>query len=269
MRTRFEPKDRCQLWRHLALVASLLGAIALAGPAAATSGDVLDLDGLYTITPADCNAVRAKTSTALDVIVPCSADARAEGGRVCDIITASNFNIGLAVGQCQDSFPIPLSPPVPGAAYETNTQIQATTFGADTAYVPGVAGQSTDLDVICNTFAGGVNRCVRVLPGTCPPGGCPSCGIKTFSDPTCADVRAQLQTSVTTTPPQLSHYLAIDVQNTSGADYLTVGVCPSFKWECSDPATASPLKSKYYDELLFATVETPVCLTFNRKLICR
>ncbi len=272
MRTRLEPKDdrRRRNGRLVAVCALLLAALG-AGPARATSGDVLDLDGLYTITPQSCNDVRAKTNTILDVIVPCSADARAEGGRVCDIVTASNFNIGLAVGQCQDSFPIPLSPPLPGAAYETNTQIKATTFGADTAYVPGVPGLSSDADVICNTFAGGVNKCIKVVPAaaTCPPEGCnlSTCGIKAFSDSTCAEVRAQLQTSVTTTPPQLSHYLAIDVQGTGDPDYLAVGVCPNFKWVCAN--STGPQKSKYYDELLFATVETPVCLTFNRKLICK
>jgi hypothetical protein len=268
MHTCLKPKDdRCRRNGWLVAVCALLLAALGAGPARATSGDVLDLDGLYTITPQSCNDVRAKTNTVLDVIVPCSAEARADGGRVCDIVTASDFNIGLAVGQCQDSFPVPLSPPLPGAAYETNTQIKATTFGADTAYIPGVAGLSTDLDKVCNTFADGTNRCIHVLPGTCPPGGCPSCGIKAFSDPTCAEVRAQLQAAVTTTPPQLSHYLALDVQSTGATNYLAVGVCPSFKWVCAD--STGPLQSKYYDELLFATVETPVCLTFNRKLICK
>ena len=100
MRTRLEPKDdrRRRNGRLVAVCALLLAALG-AGPARATSGDVLDLDGLYTITPQSCNDVRAKTNTILDVIVPCSAAARAEGGRVCDIVTASNFNIGLAVGQ--------------------------------------------------------------------------------------------------------------------------------------------------------------------------
>ena len=237
----------------------------------AISGDVLDLDGLYTIPGPSCQVVRALTGTDLNVIIPCSADARADGVRVCDIVSASNINVGLALGQCQDRFPIPLSPPEPGDAYETNTQVQATTFGADTAYVPGVAGQSTDVDVVCNTFAGGVNRCIQVKPGSCSDDelSCPAgAGIKAFSD-TCVEVRNQLQNAVTTTPPALSHYLAIDVDSTSQPDYVVVGVCPGFKWEAFNPATAGPVKSKYYDELLFATILTPVCITLNRKRICR
>lgn len=276
MHHRLEPKDdRCRWNGRLVAVGALLLAalVAGAGPAWAVSGDVLDLDGLYTITPASCNAVRAKSDTILDVIVPCSAEARDDNARVCDIVTGvSGTNLGLNIGQCQDSLPVPLSPPAPGADYETDTRILATTFGSDIAYIR-VPGLSTDADVICNTFAGGVKKCIKVVPvdADCPPEGCnlPTCGITAFADPTCAEVRDQLRTAVTTDPPELSHYLAIDIQDTSGPDYLAVGVCPNFKWVCSDPAAPGPLSARYYDQLLLATVETPVCLTFNRKIICR
>ena len=250
------------------LVAAGLGA--WAGAAHAVSGDVLDLDGLYSIPAASCNVVRGITNTNLDVIIPCSATARAQGVRVCDIVSlASSTNIGLGVGQCQDRFPVPLSPPAPGAAFETNTQVQATTFGADTAYTSGVAGMSSDADVVCNSFADGTNRCIQVKPGTCGPGTCPtSAGIKAVSD-SCVEVGNQLRNAVTTTPPALSHYLAIDVDSTGQPSYVAVGVCPGFMWEAFDPAVAGPLKSKYYDELLFATIQTPVCITMNRKIICK
>lgn len=237
--------------------------------ALAISGDVLDLDGSYTIPGPSCDTVRAITDTDLNVIIPCSAEARADGVRVCDIVSASDINVGLAVGQCQDRFPIPLSPPDPGDAFEINTQVQATTFGADTAYTPGVAGQSTDLDVVCNTFAGGVNECIQVKPGTCGSGTCPpNSGIKAVAD-SCVEVRNQLQNAVTTTPPALSHYMAVDVDSAGQPDYVVVGVCPGFMWDDFDPAAAGPVKSKYYDELLFATILTPVCITMNRKIYCR
>jgi hypothetical protein len=261
------PAAGCRRHGLAGLVMAAIGG--WAGAAHAVSGDVLDLDGLYTIPGPSCQVVRGIAHTDLDVIVPCSAEARADGARVCDIVSASDINVGLAVGQCQDRFPIALSPPAPGQSYEVDTQVQATTFGADTAYIPGVPGQSEDVDVVCNTFAGGTNKCLQVKHGSCAEIPCPtSAGIKAFTD-TCDEVRSQLRNAVTTTPPALSHYLAIDVDSTGQPTYVAVGVCPGFRWEAFDPATAGPVKSKYYDELLFATILTPVCITMNRKIICK
>ena len=262
--------------RRYGLVVLVAAVTGMWGNAAlAISGDVLDLDGSYVIPGPSCDVVRAITSTDLNVIIPCSAEARADGGRVCDIVSASNINIGLAVGQCQDRFPVPLSPPAPGGTFETNTQVQATTFGADTAYTPGVVGPSTDVDVICNTFAGGVNKCIQVKPGSCGSGTCPAnSAIKAVAD-SCVEVRNQLQNAVTTTPPALSHYLAVDVDSAGQPAYVVVGVCPGFMWDDFNPAAvappgaAGPLQTKYYDELLFATILTPVCITMNRKTYCR
>jgi hypothetical protein len=261
-------------WRHGLAALVLAAAAGWAGPASAISGDVLDLDGSYVIPGPSCDVLRDITDTELNIIIPCSAEARADGVRVCDIVSASDINVGLAVGQCQDRFPIPLSPPEPGDEFETNTQVQATTFGADTAYTPGGAG-TTDIDVVCNTFAGGVNKCIQVRPGSCGPGTCPAnADIKAVAD-SCVEVRNQLQNAVTTTPPDLSHYLAIDVDSAGQPDYVVVGVCPGFLWDEFDPAAvappgaAGPLQTKYYDELLFATILTPVCITMNRKTYCR
>lgn len=263
-------------WRHGLAALSIAVVAGSADTAYAISGDVLDLDGSYVIPGPSCDVVRGITNTDLNVIIPCSATARAQGVRVCDIVSvASNVNVGLGVGQCQDRFPVPLSPPAPGAAFETNTTVSATTFGADTAYVPGVPGMSTDVDVVCNTFAGGSYKCIQVKPGVCGSGTCPTnAGIKAVAD-TCVEVSNQLRNAVTTTPPTLSHYLAIDVDSAGQANYVAVGVCPGFMWEAFDPAAvappgaAGPLKTKYYDELLFATILTPVCITMNRKLYCK
>ena len=183
--------------RRYGLVVLVAAVTGMWGNAAlAISGDVLDLDGSYVIPGPSCDVVRAITSTDLNVIIPCSAEARADGGRVCDIVSASNINIGLAVGQCQDRFPVPLSPPAPGGTFETNTQVQATTFGADTAYTPGVVGPSTDVDVICNTFAGGVNKCIQVKPGSCGSGTCPAnSAIKAVAELVCRGAESTTECS--------------------------------------------------------------------------
>lgn len=264
-------------WRRLPMVvaACQLGLLAWSGTAWALSGEVAVLSGLYTASAESCNVVRAAAGTPLDIIVPCSATARANGARVCDIVTPQ-ANIGLAIGQCADSFPTPLVPVAAGAALETGVQVAGTSMGANTAYVPGLASATPDTDTVCNSFAGtagGSYDCVKVTPGQCPPGGCaPSCGsVKVFSN-NCQEVRSQLATAVTNNPPALSHYWGIDVQQASHPGYLAVGVCAgetvgattyNFKWECA--SAAAPLTNvKAYDSLLIATAFTPVCLVTSR-----
>ena len=212
----------------LLAMACQLGLLAWSGPALALSGEVAVLSGLYTASAASCNIVRAAAGTNVDIIVPCSATARANGARVCDIVTPQ-ANIGLAIGQCADSFPNPLVPVTGDAPLETGVQVSGTSMGANTAYVPGFPATTPDTDTVCNSFAvtaDGTYDCVKVTPGQCPPGGClPTCGsIRVFSN-NCQEIRNQLATAVTNDPPPLSHYWGINVQQASQPGYLAVGVC--------------------------------------------
>jgi hypothetical protein len=251
--------------RFAALVVVAFGALAAgAGPAHAFSGDVFPGTPpgeipTYTIPAASCDAIRTGVGDAAklsDLIVACS---RAGGGSSpCDLVSGSIDSV--PVGQCLDSFPIPLTPIDPARGFlESAVNLKGTSAGSNARF--------TDRDRISVTFAGALGRVdVEPNPGASGPNQCNGISVAAANQATCDSVSGLLAAAGFDSPPTLSHLLLLDVQNAGKSGFLRVGVCPGFHWSCP---TAEPLTgTNFQGQMTFSVVYGSICSTVNRKTIC-
>ncbi|MGD9508455.1 MAG: hypothetical protein AB7I59_13800 [Geminicoccaceae bacterium] len=222
----------------------------------------------YSIPEATCDTIRQAIDNNFDLVLACSIAGRSSDpdNTPCDLIDG-DLNAGTPIGQCLDSFPVPLTTPAPAAAQlEADVNIAASAAGLNLALgdrdrisVTSVAGS-----------AGTLLGLVDVEPGACGGGECPaSCGgIPVVQSATaCNEVTAQLVTSVLEAPPQLSHALFLDVQATATDGFLKVAVCPNYHWTCADPS--APLSdTNYAGQVPFSVAYTPLCTRTARLTLC-
>ena len=244
------------------------GAHAQSGDFPATPGDPNEVPS-YTIPEASCDTIRDAIDSPFDLVVACSLESRGAAGREtpCDLL-AAGVNVGVPVGQCQDTFPLPLITPDPGQDFlERDVNLAAVAAGQNLALGDGDRISVTSVD----GSAGEVLGLVNVSAGACGEGDCPlTCGgISVRQSATaCTEVTAQLTQSVSSDPPELSHALFLDVQQTASPGFLSVAVCPGYKWTCSDPATPAVSGTDYFGQLAFGIDFTPVCFRTSRLTYC-
>ena len=272
-----------QAWRSgLHLVAVTAAALAAPfGSALAQSGDFPLTPGdasvvpTYSIPAATCNTIRNALqpgdTSPFDLVVACSIEGRGSPGREspCDLL-GGGVNAGVPLGQCLDSFPVPLTQTAPDQGFlEREVALAASAGGLNLALSDGDR-------VSVTSVAGSVGRVqgiIKVSPGSCGTGECPSVcgGVDVVASATaCNEVTAQLRAAVLEDPPALSHALFFDVEQTSASDFMSVAVCPSYKWTClnPDPSQPSPavpaLDVDYLGQLSFSIAYTPVCFRTSR-----
>ena len=84
----------------------------------------------------------------------------------------------------------------------------------------------------------------------------------------CNEVTEQLANSVLADPPELSHALFLDVQQTATSGFLTAAVCPGYKWTCDGRGSAAGGQRDYLGQLGFSIAFTPVCFRTSRLTYC-
>jgi hypothetical protein len=274
---------RGQRHRRAALLAAAMGLAILAAPAGgawAQSGDgPLDPDNptevpTYTIPGDTCEEVREAIGQddvdGFDLVLACSIEGRSSDpdNTPCDLIDG-DLNAGVPFGQCGDSFPVPLTIPEPDSdALEADVTLAASAGGLNLAL-----GDRDRISV--TSVAGGLGTLLGLVDvQSCPSGGpCPtgpaSCGgIPVVRSATaCNEVTAQLEASVLEDPPELSHALFLDVQETATGDSLNVAVCTGYSWSCADPS--APLEgTSYAGQVPFSVAFTPLCTRTARLTLC-
>jgi hypothetical protein len=262
------------------MVLAAVGGMGLVAPARADSGEPADTQGVYR---ASCTALRTISGVQADTILACDADRRS-----CELVRTApvQVNEGLPVGFCADTFPnvrpirFAAQPPA-DPALETGVKIRATSFGVDSGYfAPSPVSKVSD--IVCSTFVGptaggkkpgaagpGIRVCRKIVAGG---NGGPTCDNNDFlvtrsSD--CAELRSQLANSVTADQfTNLSHALLFDVDKAGLKGSVGLLVCQPFGWECVNPANAQQLGVKAQYQFPFSVIQTPVCITMNRRTYC-
>ena len=236
----------------------------------------------YLISEESCKAIRTaigdEATSPFDLLLACSIEGRQSGAlkSPCDLIdqTNSSNNVGVPLGQCLDSFPFPLITPEPGQALlEGGVNLKSSARGQNLALSDGDRISVTAVTAV-QAAAGKVLGVIKVEPSPtgCSGGDCPAIcgGIKVVqSGPSplgaCDKITDLLKQSVLTDPPELSHALFLDVQKAATADFMSVAVCPKYKWTCSDPATPPVATGVDYEGLLsFGIVQGSVCFCTSR-----
>ena len=227
----------------------------------------------YTIPAESCDTIRDALDPGVrrpfDLVVACSIAGRGVAGRQtpCDLL-GGGVNVGVPVGQCQDSFPIPLTTPDPDNNFlERNVNLAATAAGQNLALSDGDRVSVTSV----SGGAGVVLGPIKVQSGTCRSGECQAIcgGIKVVQSATaCSEVTEQLANSVLADPPELSHALFLDVQQTATNSFLTAAVCPNYKWTCDSAAAPPVTGTDYLGQLGFSIAFTPVCFRTSRLTYC-
>jgi hypothetical protein len=212
--------------------------------------------------------VRSAIASQFDLVLACSIEGRSRGSgnTPCDIISGG-VNAGVPIGQCQDSFPVPLQVPAPTAnVLEAGINIAASAAGLNLALGDRDRISVTSLAGSAGTILG----LVDVQSGTCSGADCPaSCGGISVvqSSEACSEVSAQLVSSVASDPPPLSHALFLDVQSTATSSFLKVAVCPGYRWSCAGPAD-SQSGTSYAGQVPFSVAYTPLCTRTARLTLC-
>ena len=243
------------------------------GVAIADSGDfATTINGAtdYLIPAPSCNTLRTQVGIDAELILACSIGERPESlgpnESPCDIVSGGT-NAGLAVGQClSTAFPNAFLAVTPDTdVLETNTNIRATAAGSNLAL-----GDRDQISVTSASGGGTVLGLVDIQAGSCPTEGCPSsCGAipVVASQPACTELQARLGDSVTANPPDLSHALFFDLEQTGTDSLLKVAVCNGYSWSCRTPGTQLAGTS-YRGQVPFSVVDTPICIRLTRSTRC-
>jgi hypothetical protein len=257
-------------------LAALAGSGAGIGDALADSGDfaaVVNGATDYLLPTTSCDTLREEVDVDAELILACSIGSR--GGSPgtldspCDIVN-NVTNAGLAVGQClTDDYPTPFLPVDPDAdVLEADTNIRATAAGSNLAL-----GDRDQISVTSVGTGGGtvlglvdVRRCAS--SGTCGPGPASCDGIPVIaSQPACTEVQDRLADSVLANPPDLSHALFFDLEQTGTDGVLKVAVCDNYTWSCRTPGT-QVANTSYQGQVPFSIVDTPICIRMTRSTRC-
>ncbi len=262
-----------------AVVVVICGMMSIGG-ASADSGDAPVGDNpnavqTYTIPDDACNTVRDQVANQpIDLIVACSKRPTNPGAdyAACDLLNLQNtsINAGVPVGQCRQSFPVPLVVAGPSdTVLEANTDVLAVAAGSNLALGDRDQISVTAVAAGLGTVLGLVD--VQPCGAGCPsPAGPPSCGgiPVTLSQVACDAITSSLAQAAISNPPDLSHALLFDVQETANSSFLNVLVCTGYQWSCRSPSAAPPATS-IVGQVPFSIVYTPLTFTVRGTTITR
>lgn len=262
------------VWRSSFL--ALAAILAAASPAWPISGETPGSEGLFR---ADCSAL-PNTPPGSDVVIPCDDDRQR-----CELKPEGpgGPSEGLAIGFCREGDfaeprPVVTAGDAPPPPLELGVDLRGTSFGVVTGLRSSTGATS---DVYCQTFvtdAGkGVRSCRRIV--ACGPGGCPSLPACDGLIPTRADdctaLRDQLAGTVTGDPsPNISHWVAMDIDAAPRPGFAVLSVCPRFTAQCADGPQAGGAalrqqpSSTFEYQLPNAAINTPKCLKLDGRTIC-
>ena len=264
-------------------VAIALGVAILAGPVApawALSGDgPLNPDNptevpTYTVPASTCGDIRAaigqSRADGFDIILACSIAGRSSDpdDTPCDLIDGA-LNAGTPIGQCSDSFPVPLNVAgTTGDDLEKDVDLAASAGGQNLSLADRDRVSVTSVASGLGNLLGLVDVRVCGPEDDCSPGPASCGGIPVVrSETACNELTAQLTSSVLAQPPPLSHGLFLDVEATATSDFLSVAVCPSHSWTCGD-AAAGLSGTGYEGQVRYSIAYTPLCLRYARMTVC-